>query len=68
MNDNYIIKNSYPFNYFKEFNKMSFNVCKSARDTDEALMYWKDVRDLTHQRVGPGTYDLQRVPFLNRKV
>jgi hypothetical protein len=47
---------------------MSFNVCKSARDTDESLLFWKDKRDLTHERVGPGTYDLQRIPFKNRKV
>jgi len=34
---------------------MSFNVCKSARDTDDSLLQTKD---LLHNRVGPGTYDL----------
>ncbi len=43
---------------------MSFNVCRSARDTDETLLNSKDIRDTTHNnKVGPGTYDLLKVPF-----
>ena len=39
---------------------MSFEVLKSEREPDE---YW-----LPPSIVGPGTYDLQRIPFQDKKI
>ncbi len=43
---------------------MSFEICQSERNTD---VYWKDLRDLTHSRIGPGSYNIDKIPFQNKK-
>ena len=41
---------------------MSFEVFKSRRNTD----FWKET--VSGNKVGPGTYNVQKVPFSSRKV